>query len=146
MGVARHLDRKAQKPERKSQEQLMASAKEVTFYRWDSMKKERVSDMLERRLITGDRMMLAHVYLKKGCIVPKHSHENEQLTYILEGALKFKIGDDGAEEITVSAGEVLLIPSNIPHQAEALEETLDVDVFSPPRQDWLDKKDDYLRR
>ena len=124
----------------------MASAKEVTFYRWDSMKKERVSDMLERRLITGDRMMLAHVYLKKGCIVPKHSHENEQLTYILEGALKFKIGDDGAEEIVVSAGEVLLIPSNVPHMAEALEETLDVDVFSPPRQDWLDKKDDYLRR
>jgi quercetin dioxygenase-like cupin family protein len=91
-------------------------------------------------------MMLAHVYLKKGCIVPKHSHENEQLTYILEGALKFKIGDDGAEEIVVSAGEVLLIPSNVPHMAEALEETLDVDVFSPPRQDWLDKKDDYLRR
>jgi quercetin dioxygenase-like cupin family protein len=110
------------------------------------MKKERVSDMLERRLITGDRMMLAHVYLKKGCIVPKHSHENEQLTYILEGALKFWIGEDGAEEGTVSAGEVLLIPSNIPHKAEALEETLDVDVFSPPRQDWLEKKDDYLRR
>jgi quercetin dioxygenase-like cupin family protein len=124
----------------------MAAKSETTFYRWDSMKKERVSDMLERRLITGDRMMLAHVYLKKGCIVPKHSHENEQLTYILEGALKFKIGEDGAEEITVRAGEVLLIPSNVPHMAEALEETLDVDVFSPPRQDWLDKKDDYLRR
>jgi len=128
------------------EDQLMASKSKVSFYRWDSMKKERVSDMLERRLITGDRMMLAHVYLKKGCIVPKHSHENEQLTYILEGALKFWIGDDGAEEITVSAGEVLLIPSNIPHKAEALEETLDVDVFSPPRQDWLEKKDDYLRR
>jgi quercetin dioxygenase-like cupin family protein len=124
----------------------MAAKSEVSFYRWDSMKKERVSDMLERRLITGDRMMLAHVYLKKGCIVPKHSHENEQLTYILEGALKFKIGEDGAEEIVVGAGEVLLIPSNVPHMAEALEETLDVDVFSPPRQDWLDKKDDYLRR
>lgn len=124
----------------------MAAKSEVSFYRWDSMKKERVSDMLERRLVTGDRMMLAHVYLKKGCIVPKHSHENEQLTYILEGALKFKIGDDGAQEIVVSAGEVLLIPSNVPHMAEALEETLDVDVFSPPRQDWLDKKDDYLRR
>ena len=124
----------------------MAAKSKTTFYRWDSMKKERVSDMLERRLITGDRMMLAHVYLKKGCIVPKHSHENEQLTYILEGALKFKIGDDGAEEITVRAGEVLLIPSNVPHMAEALEETLDVDIFSPPRQDWLDKKDDYLRR
>jgi len=124
----------------------MAARNEVSFYRWDSMKKERVSDMLERRLITGDRMMLAHVYLKKGCIVPKHSHENEQLTYILEGALKFWIGEDGAEEITVRAGEVLLIPSHVPHKAEALEETLDVDVFSPPRQDWLDKKDDYLRR
>ena len=110
------------------------------------MKKERVSDMLERRLITGERMMLAHVYLKKGCIVPKHSHDNEQLTYILEGALRFWIGDDGTEEIVVSAGEVLLIPSQVPHKAEALEETLDVDVFSPPRQDWLDKKDDYLRR
>src|SRR6266480_690418 len=97
-------------------------------------------------IIDRDRMMLAHVYLKKGCIVPKHSHENEQLTYILEGALKFWIGEDGAEEITVRAGEVLLIPSNIPHKAEALEETLDVDVFSPPRQDWLEKKDDYLRR
>jgi quercetin dioxygenase-like cupin family protein len=124
----------------------MTSKSEPTFYRWDSMKKERVSDMLERRLITGDRMMLAHVYLKKGCIVPKHSHENEQLTYILEGALKFWIGEDGAMEITVRAGEVLLIPSNVPHKAEALEETLDVDIFSPPRQDWLDKKDDYLRR
>jgi quercetin dioxygenase-like cupin family protein len=124
----------------------MPSKNDVTFYRWDSMRKERVSDMLERRLITGERMMLAHVYLKKGCIVPKHSHENEQLTYILEGALKFWIGEDGSEEITVSAGEVLLIPSHVPHKAEALEETLDVDVFSPPRQDWLDKKDDYLRR
>ena len=124
----------------------MPSKNEWTFYRWDSMKKERVSDMLERRLITGERMMLAHVYLKKGCIVPKHSHENEQLTYILEGALKFWMGEDGSEEITVRAGEVLLIPSRVPHKAEALEETLDVDVFSPPRQDWLDKKDDYLRR
>ncbi|MEP6549940.1 MAG: cupin domain-containing protein [Gemmatimonadales bacterium] len=124
----------------------MAGKNEVSLYRWDSMKKERVSDMLERRLITGDRMMLAHVYLKKGCIVPKHSHQNEQLTYILEGALKFWIGDNEAEEITVHAGEVLLIPSHVPHKAEALEETLDVDVFSPPRQDWLDKSDDYLRR
>jgi quercetin dioxygenase-like cupin family protein len=124
----------------------MAAKDECTFYRWESMKKERVSDMLGRRLITGERMMLAQVYLKKGCIVPKHSHENEQLTYILDGALKFLIGDDGAEEIVVRAGEVLHIPSNVPHMAEALEETLDVDIFSPPRQDWLDKKDDYLRR
>ncbi|MFL5555656.1 MAG: cupin domain-containing protein, partial [Gemmatimonadaceae bacterium] len=115
-------------------------------FRWDDLPLERVTDKLSRKLITGDRMMLAHIYLKRGSVVPKHSHENEQLTYILEGALKFWIGDDAAEEITVSAGEVLLIPSNVPHKAEALEETLDIDVFSPPRQDWLEKKDDYLRR
>lgn len=118
----------------------------ATHYRWDDIPKEKVSDMLDRRLITGDRMMLAHVYLKKGCIVPKHSHENEQLTYILEGALLFTLGEEQNVEVTVSAGEVLHLPSNLPHRAEALEDTLDVDVFSPPRQDWLDKSDDYLRR
>lgn len=91
-------------------------------------------------------MMIAHVYLKKGCVVPKHSHENEQLTYILEGALHFWIGDDEKEEVFVRAGEVLHIPSNLPHKAEALEDTLDVDVFSPPREDWLNKTDSYLRR
>jgi quercetin dioxygenase-like cupin family protein len=110
------------------------------------MPKERVNDMLDRRLITGDRMMLAHVYLKKGCIVPKHAHENEQLTYILEGALRFKLGEDQKEELVVAAGEVLHIPSNLPHEAEALEDTLDVDVFSPPRADWLNKTDSYLRK
>jgi quercetin dioxygenase-like cupin family protein len=110
------------------------------------MPKEDVTETLARRLITGDRMMLAHVYLKKGTIVPKHSHDNEQLTYILEGALRFWIGDDESEIVDVRAGEVLHIPSNVPHKAEALEVTLDVDIFSPPRQDWLDKSDDYLRQ
>ena len=118
----------------------------ATHYRWDDMPKERVSDTLERRLITGDRMMLAHVYLKKGCIVPRHQHDNEQLTYILEGALRFWIGEDEKESMIVHAGEVLHIPSNVWHKAEAIEDTLDVDVFSPPRQDWLDKSDAYLRR
>lgn len=118
----------------------------TTHYRWDDMPREHVADLLDRRLITADRMMLAHVYLEKGCIVPKHSHENEQLTYILEGALHFWIGEDGSEEVIVRSGEVLVIPSNVPHKAEALEDTLDVDIFSPPRQDWLDKTDDYLRQ
>ena len=118
----------------------------TTLYRWEEMPKERVSDLLERRLITGDRMMLAHVYLQKGCIVPKHSHENEQITYILEGALRFWIGEDEEQEIIVRAGEVLHIPSYVLHKAEALEDTLDVDIFSPPRQDWLDKTDAYLRQ
>jgi quercetin dioxygenase-like cupin family protein len=118
----------------------------ATWYRWDEIPKETLSDKLARRLITGDQMMLAHVYLKKGCIVPKHSHHNEQLTYILEGALKFSLGEDGKEQVVVKAGEVLHLPSNLPHMAEALEDTLDVDVFSPPRQDWIDKTDAYLRR
>jgi quercetin dioxygenase-like cupin family protein len=118
----------------------------VTRYRWDDMPRETVSPMLERRLITCERMMIAHVYLKKGCIVPKHSHENEQITYILEGALKFHIGEDQKQELIVRAGEVLTIPSNVPHMAEALEDTLDVDIFNPPRQDWLNKTDSYLRK
>jgi Uncharacterized conserved protein, contains double-stranded beta-helix domain len=116
------------------------------FYRWDDMPKERVTDVLQRRLVTGKQMMLAHVYLDKGCIVPKHSHENEQITYILEGALKFWIGEDESKEVTVRAGEVLVIPSHVLHKAEALEDTLDVDIFSPPREDWLNKTDDYLRQ
>ncbi len=117
-----------------------------TLFRWDDMPKEQVSEKLSRRLVTGERMMLAHVYIKQGCVVPKHQHENEQLTYILEGALKFFLGADGAKTVTIRAGEVLHIPSNVPHEAHALEDTLDVDVFSPPRQDWLAKTDAYLRK
>ncbi|UOQ98624.1 cupin domain-containing protein [Hymenobacter sp. 5317J-9] len=124
----------------------MPETSQVTKYAWDDMPKEQLSDQLSRRLITGDKMMLAHVYLKKGCIVPLHHHENEQITYILEGALRFHIGAEDGEEVIVRVGEVLHIPSNVPHMAEALEDTLDVDIFSPPRQDWLDKSDDYLRK
>ena len=118
----------------------------ATHYRWNEIEEEPLSDVLSRKLITGDRMMLAHVYLKKGCIVPRHSHENEQITYILEGGLRFWIGADESKVVDVKAGEVLHIPSHVPHKAEALEDTLDVDIFSPPRQDWLDKTDDYLRQ
>jgi len=122
------------------------SERNVTFYRWDDMPKEKLSEMLDRRVITGDRMMMSHVYLKKGSVVPRHSHENEQITYILEGGLRFWIGPDEAQVIDVMAGEVLHIPSLVQHKAEALEDTLDLDVFSPPREDWLNKTDDYLRR
>jgi quercetin dioxygenase-like cupin family protein len=120
------------------------STQAVTLYRWDDMPKERVNDMLDRRLVTGDRIMLAHVYLKKGCVVPRHQHENEQITYILEGALRFWIGEDESQVIDVGAGQVLHLPSMVWHKAEALEDTLDVDVFSPPRQDWLDGTDTYF--
>ena len=118
---------------------------EATRYRWDDMPKEMLKPDLGRRLISTDRMMLAHVYLDKGCIVPTHAHENEQLTYILEGVLRFWLGEGGSQVVDVSAGEVLHIPSNLPHKAEALETTLDVDIFCPPRQDWLDGSDSYLR-
>lgn len=120
--------------------------KSHTWYRWNDVEREELHEKLARRLITGDQIMLAHVYLKKGCVVPKHSHVNEQLTYILEGALKFAIGDDGKDEVVVRAGEVLHLPGNLPHGAVALEDTLDVDVFCPPREDWLKKTDSYLRK
>lgn len=114
---------------------------------WERIPLEQVTDDISRRLFTGERMMLAHVYLDKGAIVPTHSHENEQLTYIVEGALRFWIGEEGAvEELVVGAGEVLYLPSNVPHKAEALEDTFDIDVFSPPRQDWLDGTDTYFHR
>ena len=123
-----------------------APTRDFTQYRWADIPEESLNPLLSRKLITGDRVMLAHVYLKQGCVVPRHSHENEQFTYILEGALRFLVGQEGAEEIVVRAGEVLHLPANVPHEAHALEDTLDVDVFSPPRQDWLDKSDAYLRR
>lgn len=118
----------------------------VLYQRWADVPLEPVTDQISRKLITGQRMMLAHVYLKKGAVVPKHQHHNEQFTYILEGALRFWIGDDGAEVIDVRAGEVLHIPSNVWHKAEALEDTLDVDIFDPPREDWLNKTDAYFHQ
>jgi quercetin dioxygenase-like cupin family protein len=109
---------------------------------WNDVEAEQLNPLLDRQMITGEKVMLARVLLKKGCVVPEHSHENEQLTYILEGALKFWIG---GKEVVVSAGQVLCIPPHLPHKAEALEDTVDLDVFYPPRQDWLNKTDAYLR-
>jgi quercetin dioxygenase-like cupin family protein len=119
---------------------------EAVSYRWDDIPKERLTHLLARRVITAERIMLAHVYLKKGCLVPTHSHENEQVTYVLEGALRFWLGEDQREERVLRAGGVLVVPTNLPHKAEALEDTLSLDVFSPPRQDWLDGTDTYLRQ
>ena len=124
----------------------MSSVGGAGFFRWDDVRREEMNELLDRRVITGERVMVAQVYLKKGAVVPRHSHHNEQVTYILEGALHFWIGDDESQEIVVRPGEVLHIPSNVPHKALALEDTLDVDVFSPPRQDWLDGTDTYFHR
>jgi len=111
--------------------------------RWQDVELEKLNPLLDRQLVVWKDMMVARVLLKKGCFIPLHSHVNEQVTYILEGALKFWIDD---KEIVVHAGEVLCIPSNMPHKAEALEDTVDLDIFNPPRRDWINKTDEYLRR
>jgi quercetin dioxygenase-like cupin family protein len=114
----------------------------LQYIPWTSVELEDLNPLLQRQFVVGQDIMLARVLLKRGCIVPEHSHHNEQITYILEGALKFWI--DG-KEIVVNAGEVLTIPPHMPHKAEALADTVDLDVFNPPRADWINKTDQYLR-
>jgi quercetin dioxygenase-like cupin family protein len=114
----------------------------IQYVPWHTIALEDLNPLLQRQFVVGQEIMLARVLLKKGCIVPEHSHHNEQLTYILDGALKFWI--DG-KVIVVNAGEVLCIPANMPHKAEALQDTIDLDVFTPPRADWINRTDQYLR-
>jgi quercetin dioxygenase-like cupin family protein len=111
------------------------STETVRLHRWDEIALEKVTEMLSRKIVTGAREMLAQIYLKRGALVPMHAHESEQMTYILQGALRVVV--DG-EEIIVREGEVLHIPSRLPHQSEALEDTLELDVFSPIRAEWID--------
>jgi len=110
---------------------------------WDTVELETMSDVIGRKVIAGEKAMVAQVFLKKDAVVPEHHHESEQITYILEGALKFELE---GREVVVHKGKVLHIPSNVPHRAVALEDTLDLDIFSPLREDWLSKDDNYLRR
>ncbi|MFZ0774812.1 MAG: cupin domain-containing protein [Candidatus Sulfotelmatobacter sp.] len=119
-----------------------ASRPELQYIPWHRIPLEDLNPLLQRQFVVGQEIMLARVLLKRGCIVPEHSHHNEQLTYILDGALKFWIG---GQEIVVHSGEVLCIPAHMPHKAEALEDTVDLDVFTPPRADWINKSDQYLR-
>jgi len=119
------------------------STQTVGLHRWDEIALEKVTEMISRKLGTGEREMIAQVYLKKGALVPMHSHENEQITYVLQGALKFLIN---GEQITVREGEVPHIQSWVEHQAEALDDTFELDLFSPIRQDWLDHTDTYFQR
>jgi len=120
----------------------MSTKPSCKYIPWNTVEREKLNDLIDREMVVGDKLMLARVFLKKGAHVPLHHHHNEQVTYILEGALKFAI--DG-KEVVVRAGEVLCIPANMPHEAWALEDTLDLDVFDPPREDWLNKSDNYLR-
>lgn len=120
----------------------MSTPTALKYIPWNKVEREKLNDLIDREMVVGEKIMMARVIMKKGAHVPRHYHHNEQVTYILEGALKFAI--DG-KEIVVHAGEVLCIPANMPHEAWALEDTLDLDVFTPPREDWLNKSDSYLR-
>lgn len=114
---------------------------------WASILPEQLNPLLSRQFVTGSQAMLSRIQLAKGCIVPRHLHPNEQIAFILSGALRFSLGDETtAEDIIVRAGEVLVIPGNIPHLAEALEDTDNLDIFAPPRQDWISGNDAYLRK
>lgn len=135
-GTSEHLHKVGGKKKR------AAGKAELQYIPWSSVPVEDLNPLLQRHFVVGREIMLARVLMKKGCIVPLHSHHNEQVTYILEGALKFWI--DG-KEIVVNAGEVLTIPPHMPHKAEAMADTVDLDVFNPPREDWISRTDKYLR-
>ena len=105
------------------------------LHRWDELALEKITEMISQKIVAGEREMLAQIYLKRGALVPMHSHESEQMTYVLQGALRFLVG---GEEVVVREGEVLHIPSGVAHQAEALDDTFELDVFSPIRRDWID--------
>jgi quercetin dioxygenase-like cupin family protein len=114
----------------------------VRYIPWSSVPLDQLNPLIDRQFVVGEEIMVARVLMKKGAVVPLHSHHNEQVTYILEGALKFWID---RKVIVVKAGEVLTIPPHMPHKAEALEDTVDLDVFNPPRADWINGTDKYLR-
>jgi len=142
---AKHPSRKGRRKTTRSQARAVTnhtSKHDLQYAPWRTIPLEDLNPLLQRQFVVGQEIMLARVLLKKGCIVPEHSHHNEQLTYVLEGALKFWI--DG-KEIVVRTGEVLCIPAHMPHKAEAVEDTVDLDVFTPPRADWINKTDQYLR-
>jgi quercetin dioxygenase-like cupin family protein len=117
-------------------------SKASQYLSWNAVAVEQVNPLFDRQMITGHNVMFARLLLRKGCIVPLHNHHNEQITFVLEGALKFEIE---GKEIVVRSGEVLTIPPHVPHRVEALEDTIDFDIFDPPREDWINKTDQYLR-
>ena len=130
------------KPRSKPTPRAGKAAGALKYISWNAVELEDLNPLLQRQMIVGQDIMVARILLRKGCVVPEHSHLNEQVTYVLEGALKFWI--DG-KEIVVNTGEVLTIPPHMPHKAEALVDTIDLDVFTPPRADWLSGADQYLR-
>lgn len=122
----------------------MGSAAELID--WDSVPLETVNPMMQRRIITGELLTVARIWFKDGFHVPRHSHHNEQVTQVVSGTLRFRLGKDGEREIDVGPGQVLVIPANLPHEALCIGDVEEIDIWAPRREDWLDKSDDYLRQ
>ncbi len=122
---------------------VAAAKAEVKHAAWHALEMEEVNPLFHRHFVSGEHTMMARLMLKKGCLVPLHHHHNEQVSYVVDGALKFTFPD---KEVVVNSGEVVVIPPNLPHKVEALVDTLDFDIFSPPRIDWISKSDQYLRK
>jgi len=115
----------------------------MTLHKWSEIEEEKLTDSISRKYIMGDRVTMAMFTLKKGCTIQTHSHENEQMSTVLSGAMKFVVE---GQEVFVRSGETLRIPPMTPHSAEALEDTENLDVFAPVRSDWLEGNDDYLKK
>ncbi len=118
----------------------------VELLQWDDVPMETVNPSMRRQIITGELLTVARIYLKDGFLVPMHSHHNEQITQVISGVLKFRLGEDGDEAIDVGPGQVIVIPANLPHEARVVGDVVETDMWAPRRDDWLNQTDDYLRQ
>lgn len=123
----------------------MADMQKQKVWKWEDVELEQMPGTIKRRFVTSGKLMIAQITIPKGNIVPAHRHHNEQVTYMITGVLRFLFGEEQDEEVIVRAGQVLFIPGDLLHSAEALEDTFELDVFNPPRADWIDGTDAYLR-
>jgi quercetin dioxygenase-like cupin family protein len=113
---------------------------------WDEIPVEEVNPSMTRKIVSGEKLMIARMKFKDGFVVPLHHHVHEQVSQIISGQMRFWFGENKEQTMDLYAGDVVVIPSNLPHEALTIGEVEAVDTWSPPRQDWLDKTDDYLRK
>jgi len=123
----------------------MSGQESAELLNWDQIPMETVNPMMQRQIITGELMTIAKIYFKDGFLVPMHSHHNEQITQVISGLLKFRLGENGEENIEVGPGQAIVIPANVPHEALAVGDVVELDMWAPRRDDWLNQTDDYLR-
>jgi len=112
---------------------------------WNNVPSEEVTPQMQRKLVWGEKLMIARMQFKDGFRVPKHSHENEQITEVISGTIRFWFGENGEQEMDLHAGEMVVIPANLPHEALMIGAVEEIDHWAPPRQDWLDGTDHYLK-